>query len=31
MLTLAEGKKDGKEFISMAPGYFPDDRAGTLE
>ena len=24
MLTLAEGKKDGKEFISMAPGYFPE-------
>ena len=22
MLTLAEGKKDGKEFISHAPGYF---------
>ena len=24
MLTLADGKKDGKEFISMAPGYFPE-------
>jgi lysine 2,3-aminomutase len=22
MLTLAEGKKDGKEFVSHAPGYF---------
>jgi lysine 2,3-aminomutase len=25
MLTLAEGKKDGKEFISHAPGYWPRD------
>jgi lysine 2,3-aminomutase len=24
MLTLAAGKKDEKEFISFAPGYFPD-------
>jgi lysine 2,3-aminomutase len=24
MLTLADGKKDGKEFASMAPGYWPD-------
>src|SRR5256885_15690931 len=23
MLTLAEGKKDGKEFVSFAPGYWP--------
>src|SRR5215472_9442514 len=22
MLTLADGKKDGKEFVSYAPGYF---------
>src|SRR5450432_1751950 len=24
MLTLADGKKDGKEFITHAPGYWPD-------
>ena len=24
MLTLADGKKDGKEFTSMAPGYWPE-------
>ncbi|MDQ3198111.1 MAG: KamA family radical SAM protein, partial [Verrucomicrobiota bacterium] len=24
MITLADGKKDRKEFISMAPGYFPE-------
>jgi lysine 2,3-aminomutase len=24
MLTLTDGKKDGKEFVSHAPGYFPD-------
>ena len=24
MLTLADGKKDGKEFVTRAPGYFPD-------
>src|SRR5881394_2310102 len=23
MLTLAQGKKDGKEFVSHAPGYWP--------
>src|SRR5213075_28182 len=23
MLTLAQGKKDGKEFVSFAPGYWP--------
>ena len=24
MLTLAAGKMDGKEFVSHAPGYWPD-------
>ena len=24
MLTLTDGKTDGKEFVSQAPGYFPD-------
>src|SRR5436189_5591303 len=23
MLTLGQGKKDGKEFVSFAPGYWP--------
>ena len=24
MVTLADGKMDGKEFVTHAPGYFPD-------